>query len=110
MDKALTLLLLLACGSASAADVFALDIAPGDFNEHCLRIEAGKSVRYRFSASGRVDFNIHHHRGNDVLYPVKRAGISRAQADFRAAGSDDYCLMWTNKGREQVRVAGEVAR
>ena len=110
MNKTMLFMLLLAPLPAVAADVFALEIAPGNSNEHCLKIEAGKAIRYRFEAAAPVDFNIHHHRGNDVLYPVKRDGVTRAQAAFRAPASGDYCLMWTNKGRVQVRVAGEVAR
>jgi hypothetical protein len=104
------LLWLAAVPAAHAADAFAFDIAPGKFDEHCLKIEAGKTVRYRFTAGAAVDFNIHHHRGNEVLYPVKRDAVARAEGEFRAPASEDYCLMWTNKSRAQVRVAGEVAR
>ncbi len=110
MHKTMLFMMLLAPLPVAAADVFALDIAPGKFNEHCLKIDAGKAIRYRFEAAAALDFNIHHHRGNDVLYPVKRDGIARAQAVFRAPASGDYCLMWTNTGRVQVRVAGEVVR
>ena len=110
MHKTMLFMLLLAPLPAVAADVFALEIAPGNFNEHCLKIDAGKAIRYRFEAAAALDFNIHHHRGNDVLYPVKRDGIRRAQAEFRAPASGDYCLMWSNNGRVQVRVAGEVVR
>lgn len=92
------------------AETLAFDIAPGKFDEHCLKIEAGKTIRYRFAAGAAVDFNIHHHRGKEVLYPVKRDAVARAEGEFRAPSSEDYCLMWTNRGQAAVRVEGEVRR
>ena len=32
---------------------------------------AGQVVRYRFEADAVVDFNIHTHRGDEVIYRVK---------------------------------------
>ena len=96
--------------AAQANDAFAFDIAPGKFDEHCLKIEADRAIRYRFKAGAAVDFNIHHHRGNEVLYPVKRDGVARADGEFRAPSSEDYCLMWTNHGRAAVRVEGDIQR
>lgn len=104
---------LLCCAVAPAAqagDGFAFDIAAGKFDEHCLKIDAGRAVSYRFTASGPVDFNIHHHRGKDVLYPVRRDAVARAEGEFRAPASEDYCLMWTNKTQATVRVEGEIRR
>jgi len=109
MPKTLALILTLLPLAASAASL-ALDIKPGDFDEHCLRIDAGKSIRYRFTASTPVDFNIHHHRGKEVLYPVKRDGIAREQGEFRAPATADYCLMWTNRTKSPARIDGEVDR
>lgn len=110
MNKALVCTLLLAPIPAVAADAFAFEIAPGKFDEHCLTIDAGRTIRYRFDAAAAVDFNIHHHRGNDVLYPVKRDAIKQARGEFRAPAKDDYCLMWTNPGKAQLRVTGEIRR
>jgi len=96
--------------AAQANDAFAFDIAPGKFDEHCLKIEAGKTIRYRFTAGTTVDFNIHHHRGKEVLYPVKRDAVARAEGEFRAPSSEDYCLMWTNRGQAAARVEGDLRR
>lgn len=97
-------------GLAEATDAFSFNLAPGKFDEHCLKIDAGTTIRYRFEATAAVDFNIHHHRGSEVFYPVKRERIARAKDEFRADVGDDYCLMWTNPGEGAVRVTGEVAR
>jgi hypothetical protein len=102
--------LLVAPAPGMAADAFALDIAPGQFDEHCLRIEAGEVIRWRFVAMSAVDFNIHHHRGKEVFYPVRRNGVERASGRFRSRAADDYCLMWTNKSPRTVRVSGSVER
>ena len=95
---------------ALAAENFAFDIAPGKFDEHCLKIAAGEAIRWRFVASGAVDFNIHHHRGKDVFYPVRRERVERASGSFGARAADDYCLMWTNKGSAAISIRGGVER
>lgn len=95
---------------ALAADDFAVEIAPSQFDERCLRIEAGQAIRWRFISTGTVDFNIHHHRGSEVFYPVKRNRVERASGSFRSRTVEDYCLMWTNPGAEAVDVRGSVER
>jgi hypothetical protein len=106
----LGLALLAAQAPALAVDGFAFDVAAKDFDEHCLRIEAGEAIRWRFTATAPVDFNIHHHRGERVFYPVRRARAERASGSFRAPATDDYCLMWTNAGPASAAVRGSVER
>ncbi len=66
---------------------FALDVPARGFEEHCLKLAAGERIRYRFRATGAVDFNIHYHRGKDVHYPVKvDASRSRGRDVHRTAG------------------------
>jgi len=96
---------LLASLSADAAPL-AMVIAAGKFDEHCVKLEAGAEVRYRFDSSAPVDFNIHHHRGEAVLYPVKRDRVRKLRGRFRAPAADDYCLMWENKGARSVTITG----
>lgn len=94
----------------AAGDAFRLTIGAGKFDEHCLKIEAGRAIAYRFDASAPVDFNIHYHRGKDVLYPVRRDATRRLASTFRAESTDDYCLMWENRGAAAVTVEGRVKR
>ena len=98
---------LLASQTAGAVPL-SFAIAPGNFDEHCVKLEAGTEAKYRFDASAPVRFNIHHHRGKDVLYPVKREHIRKLEGRFRARAADDYCLMWENKGKQAVTVRGTV--
>lgn len=87
---------------------FALDVPARGFEEHCLKLEAGERIRYRFRATGEVDFNIHYHRGKDVHYPVRTSASLKADSVFTPPDADDYCLMWERKGDGAVRIEGSV--
>jgi hypothetical protein len=89
---------------------FALDVPARGFEEHCLKLDADERIRYRFRATGDVDFNIHYHRGKDVHYPVKTNASQAADSTFTAPQADDYCLMWERKGDGAVRIEGSVDR
>jgi len=111
-SRACGILLLLAATPAwaSTADFgpFALEVPARGFEEHCVKLEAGQRIRYRFSAGGDVDFNLHYHRGTDVFYPVKTAATRSADGVYTAAHADGYCLMWERRGDGAVRVEGAV--
>jgi hypothetical protein len=104
---------LLAAAVAHAADgpgPYTFTLAGKAFGERCLDLAAGESIRYRFRASGPVDFNIHHHRGKDVFYPVRQRAIREADATFRADTAGTYCLMWELAGSGSIAVDGVVER
>jgi plastocyanin len=111
LHVALGIVAAVVAGAAAAAQpTVALSIAPGKFDEHCLRIEAGEAIRWRFTATAAIDFNIHAHRGEQVIYPVRRDGAARGSGTFRAKAAEDYCLMWTNSGAAAVGVHGSMER
>ncbi len=96
---------------AAAEGPFDLQLAPGAADERCLRLTAGARLGYEFAADAPVEFNIHHHRGKEVLYPVQQPATRGGRAQlFRADTPDDYCLMWENRGAGPVRVRGHVQR
>ena len=83
---------------------YAFELQPAKVHEVCVRIDAGQSRWYEWSASAPTDFNIHYHRGDDVFYPVKKDATRGEQATFTAKTGEDYCLMWTAlKAPAQVR-------
>lgn len=100
MHRAAFLLGLLAASALAAEGVgpYSLRLSGKAFDERCLRLEAGESIRYRFRASAPVDFNIHAHRGKDVVYPVRQTATRETSGTFRADVADDYCLMWEQAG------------
>lgn len=87
---------------------FQLDVPARGFEERCLALGTGERVRYRWAATGEVDFNIHWHRGDAVHTPVKAAAARAADAQFTAPHADTYCLMWERKGEGAVRIDGAV--
>lgn len=89
---------------------YSLKLAGKAFDERCLKLAAGEALRYRFSASAPVDFNIHYHRGKDVFYPVKQTAVTHSNGAFRADADDDYCLMWEHAAAGTATVEGTVER
>lgn len=85
---------------------FAHDLKPGGIAEECLRLEAGRSRSFTWSADGPVDFNIHFHQGDKVSYPVKANGRRKGGGRFTASAGEDYCWMWS--AREAARVTGKL--
>ena len=85
---------------------FAHDLKPGGVAEECLRLEAGRSRSFSWSADGPVDFNIHFHHGDKVSYPVKANGRRKGGGKFTASAGEDYCWMWSTK--EGARVTGQL--
>src|SRR4051812_1625944 len=80
---------------ASAPSVFAVELEPGKMHEECIRLEQGDKRRYYWKSTAPVDFNIHHHRGDEVFYPVKRERMRGDGGSFTAKAGDDYCWMWS---------------
>lgn len=89
---------------------FHVDVPARGFEEHCVKLQSGESTRYRFQASGEVDFNIHHHPGNEAVYLVRTAATRGADSVFTAPRADTYCLMWERKSDGAVRVDGALER
>jgi hypothetical protein len=88
---------------------FAHTVRPRQIAEECVQLAAGQSIAYAFEATAPVDFNIHFHKGDDVVYPVQRDQVQRGDERFTAASAGDYCLMWTNTTLQMVTVKGRLA-
>ncbi|HUP29371.1 MAG TPA: hypothetical protein VM122_04290 [Usitatibacter sp.] len=106
MKNALAALLFLAPSLGLAADPpqaamkgswhpFTVTLAPTKDHEVCTRMQKGETRRYHWKSDAAVDFNIHHHKGNDVIYPVKRPAMRGDGGSFTAKDADEYCWMWT---------------
>ena len=93
---ALGFALLLAGSAAAAKDhPIRLTIAPGKVAEVCMALNAGDTLRWRFKANAALDFNVHHHVGQDVLMPVDRKAVLADKAELSIDKRNDWCLMWT---------------
>jgi len=110
---ALVACLLFAAATAGAAEgegAYSIRVKGRGFDERCVRLDAGESIRYRFSADVPVDFNIHFHRGKEVFYPVEARASRAADASFTAPHADTYCLMWERAGDGAATIDGSVDR
>jgi len=78
----------------SPKSVRAHPIAPYDWHEECLHLEAGDRVEFTFESTEPVDFNIHYHEGNAVVMPIVRDKTRADAGIFTPPAAQDYCLMW----------------
>jgi hypothetical protein len=85
-------------------------LAPGGFDELCFELGAGQSMRYAFDADAPLDFNLHWHRGSELLFPLQIAAVARLGGSFRSPGKEAYCLMWTNRTRAAVPLRARIDR
>ena len=79
-------------------DTGTLGIWPGDPQEVCHALKRGEKRRYSFTSNAPLEFNIHYHLEETVIYPAlghdmrSKEGIMAAGAD----GEEIYCWMWVN--------------
>jgi hypothetical protein len=102
-------LLLAACASAPERPPRALriELASGKIAEECFSLKAGERIDYQFESTGAVDFNLHTHRGTQLVMPVD-VQRTRAQAGvFASPLAEDYCMMWTNASAAPAHITGE---
>ena len=85
-------------------------IAAGKFVEVCGKLASGDGVRWSFTASVPVDFNIHYHVGKEAEFPAKQAQVTSGQDTLRVAVREDYCWMWTNKTTAATKLSVTLRR
>ena len=79
-------------------------IAPGKIHEACMKLAPGARLTYSFNTDTPLNFNIHYHRGNDVIFPVKQDAVKSGADVFEAKTREDYCMMWSNPSGQPVTV------
>jgi len=73
-------------------------------------LAADQQLRYAFSATRKLDFNIHYHADHEVIFPVSEQQITASEATFAAPSEQEYCLMWTNPGDADAQLTLEYAK
>ena len=105
--------MLWACTAANAAaqtvDPLAVSatLEPSKMHEECVRLEAGDKRAYHWKSTAAVDFNVHYHRGDQVVFPVRRDGMRGDGGTFVAKTGEDYCWMWTARDKP-AKVEGSI--
>ena len=87
-----------------------VQIAAGKFVEVCGKLAVGEGLRWSFTAAAPVDFNIHYHVGKEAVFPARQTQVSSGRDTLNVAVAQDYCWMWTNKGRDAVSLTVDLAR
>jgi hypothetical protein len=101
----------LANAGGAAEWPFSLTVRAGGFDERCLRLQVDEAIVCDFAADGAVEFNVQYHRDREIFYPVRQSDVRSVEPMlFVASATDDYCLMWENRGRTPGRIDGCVAR
>ena len=80
------------------------NIQPGKFSEVCGKLKKGNLIRWQFDSSGPLEFNIHYHEGKNVIFPYKMSAIKSGEEELLISLDQDYCWMWTNKSKEEVKL------
>lgn len=75
-------------------EVRAHPLPPYQIHEECLSMKEGDELRWRFSASAPLSFDIHYHEGKAVIMPVTLDRVTAESGTFVALVDQDYCLMW----------------
>lgn len=71
-------------------------VQPGQVHELCMALEFGKRLTYGFISRSAMNFNIHYHEGDTVVYPVEERLTREENKIFTATADQEHCLMWTN--------------
>lgn len=79
-------------------------IEAGKVHEVCMALDFGKRLHYSFMSSRAMNFNIHYHEGENVIFPVKEHLTAEDDAIFTAGSDQGYCMMWTNPHDRAVKV------
>jgi len=81
-----------------------VSFVPGEIHEVCMTLNPPEELRYSFSGTGTLSFNLHYHADSKILYPVEEQLISATEDSFAPASEQIYCLMWTNRGSDTIEM------
>ena len=87
-----------------------VEVAPGKSTELCSPLAKGVQVRWSFDSPVALDFDIHFHVGEKVVYPARHDATARAEGTLAVTLGQDYCWTWTNRSIELAKVRVKLAR
>jgi len=109
-------LLLGGCASKGVADKASqggkeshtLTIATGDFHEFCDMWEVGETVKFAFTSTKPVMFNVHYHAGHEKQYAIKDVLVDDFSGNFVVQNKEVHCGMWQNNNDSFVKLTYEM--
>ena len=79
-------------------------IAPAGFLEVCGPLQQGQLIDWSFQASAALDFNIHYHAGDEVVYPARQEDQTGLSAQLEVPLDQTYCWMWSNRTDDSASI------
>jgi hypothetical protein len=64
--------------------------------EICGPLDANAVVDWQVKSSTPIDFNVHYHQGEEVVYPTRQNGVSKFTDRLAVTAAETYCWMFTN--------------
>jgi hypothetical protein len=96
----------------SGNDTFELTmtVAPCKSAEACGQIDPRFPVEWRYAASAPVDFNIHRHSREEIIYATKSVLSREDRGRHAPTFSFEWCWMWTNVSDVDVSIRVDLKR
>jgi hypothetical protein len=115
LAAALGALIATACGTTPSSEPLppsplAIEMQTGKVAEECFTLAAGERIEYQFEASVALAFNLHTHRGGEIVMPVQIERTREQAGIFTSPQREDYCMMWTNRSAVPARITGQWRR
>jgi len=87
-------------------------IKPSKSYEDCIEVLPGQIMKYSFTSSNFVNFNIHYHTEEGLFYPVDKKGVMTwkgsldlQELDYYTEDQEFFCVMWDNLNSEPVKLS-----
>jgi len=94
--------LFLTSNSLAEQKVDLSSIEAGKVHEVCMKLNAGQNLTYFFKCSKTMNFNIHYHEDEKVVFPVEEYPTNMGSDVFTAPIEHGYCMMWSNPTDDAV--------
>lgn len=89
-------------GGKSVEREISMESSAGYVAEHCIWVKPGNVLDYETKAPFAVNFNIHFHTANDVVYPVKEDKVLEHEGQVVVESKGEYCFMWKNIAQQNA--------
>ena len=84
-----------------------VSVPTGEFHEFCDTWEPGDNLKFTFTSTKPVLFNVHYNTTYEKHYPIKEVLVDEFSGSFIVQSKDVHCAMWTNKNDNFVKVTFE---
>ena len=95
-------------GSAADMENHTVTIAAGQFHEYCEMWDVGDTVKFAFTSTKPVLFNVHYHVDHVKHYPINDVLTDDFSGNFVIQNKEIHCGLWQNNNDEYVKLTFNV--